>query len=104
MLEVAKFIEEPLRSLITLLGAIFGVVIIPWVTDIEGRLIARMDYMEPATSHMVYYILGIILTLVLCGVVGYYLGKLVTWPIRRYIHKHERLEWEAQLKKKARYQ
>ena len=100
MIRFARAVEEPLRGIITLFGMFAFVIIIPWLTDIEGWI---QNWMEPTVSYAIFYIAAIIGVFIFCAVAGYYLGKWVTWPLRYIIEKHDQRENERQLHLRARY-
>jgi len=86
MVWLARIIEEPLRGLITMFGALAAVVVIPWLTDIEGRVDGLIT--DTAGSAVLY--LGMIVFVILAsGVIGYLLGLALTWPIRYVIKKDD---------------
>lgn len=102
MLWIARKLEEPIRGLVTFYGAVAAMIILPSVIDIEGIMIDRMGS-NPDSLMAVVYIVVILGVLLLSGVIGYYLGLLVTLPLRIIVERHEERERERMRKLSDNY-
>jgi hypothetical protein len=94
MLKFAQNWESSIRNVITLYAVIAAFAFIPRLFDFEEFL---LNNVEPGNLFVALYIAGVVVTMTLCAAAGYYFGKIVTWPLRNYVDKHERLKHERMM-------
>lgn len=95
MLYLAKNWEGSIRNVITLYAVIAAFAFIPRLFNFEEFL---LNNVEPGNLFLVLYVASVMFIIILCGVAGYYFGKLVTLPLRKYAERHDRLEYEKRAK------